>query len=111
MIIGNFAYDPKADTYTGDITTLTFQRQNVHLRPVQKTVDKEPDYRVVAATANGPVEFGAAWKRTSRDDAEYLSVAIDDPALNAPLNAAMFSAENGETAALVWNRPKRKAKG
>ena len=110
MIIGNFNHDAKADTYTGDITTLTFHRDNVQLRPVTKSSEKEPDYRVMAQTALGTVEFGAAWKRKSEKGQNFLSVSIDDPALSGALNAALFPGENGDTAALVWNRPKRKAK-
>jgi uncharacterized protein (DUF736 family) len=106
MIIGNFNRDAKADTYAGDITTLTFHRNNVQLRPVDKSSEKEPDYRVVAQTALGTVEFGAAWKRTSEKGQDFLSVSIDDPALSGALNAALFPGENGETAVLVWNRKK-----
>jgi uncharacterized protein (DUF736 family) len=108
MIIGNFKYDTKTDTYTGEVTTLTFHRSNVQIRKVEKTVDKEPDYRVVAQTSLGTVEFGAAWKRTSERGQEFLSVAIDDPSLVSALNAALFLANDGQTASLVWNRPKRK---
>jgi uncharacterized protein (DUF736 family) len=110
MIIGNFKYDAKADTYAGDVTTLTFQRNNVELRPVKKSSDKEPDYRVVAQTSFGTVEFGAAWQRKSERGQEFLSVSIDDPALPGAMNAALFTDEDGKTAALVWNRPKRKTK-
>lgn len=106
MIIGNFNYDAKADTYSGDVTTLTFHRNNVQLRPVEKSGDKEPDYRVVAQTALGTVEFGAAWKRKSERGQDFLSVSIDDPALSGALNAALFPGENGETAVLAWNRRK-----
>jgi uncharacterized protein (DUF736 family) len=106
MIIGNFNHDAKADTYTGDITTLTFHRNNVQLRPVDKSSDKEPDYRVVAQSALGTVEFGAAWKRRSEKGQDFLSVSIDDPALSGALNAALFPGETAETAVLVWNRKK-----
>jgi len=109
MIIGNFKYDSETDTYTGDVTTLTFQRTNVQLTPNQKSGEREPDYRVVASTASGNVEFGAAWKKTSEKGQDYLSVAIDDPALPGSLNAALFPSEDGETAALVWTRPKQGA--
>ena len=105
-IIGNFKYDVEADTYTGNVTTLTFHRDSVQLVPNEKNGEREPDYRVVAATALGTVEFGAAWKRTSERGQAFLSVAIDDPALPASLNAALFPSEDGATAALVWTRPK-----
>lgn len=109
MIIGNFSYDKKADTYAGDITTLTFQRTDVQLRPAEKTgAAKEPDYRVVTKTPNGTVEFGAAWSRTSEAGKAFLSVQIDDPALSEPLNAALFATDSGKGATLVWSRFKKK---
>jgi uncharacterized protein (DUF736 family) len=106
MIIGNFTYDAKADTYYGDVTTLSFYA-TVELRPIEKSADKEPDYRVVSKAGFGTVEFGAAWKRASERGQDFLSVSIDDPALTDPLNAALFTAEDGKTAQLVWNRPKK----
>jgi uncharacterized protein (DUF736 family) len=109
MIIGNFSYDKKADTYTGDVTTLTFHRDDVQFRPVKSREGKEPQYRIVSRTAHGAVEFGAAWKRTSEKGQDFLSVSIDDPALPGALNAALFAAEDGKSATLVWSRPKRKA--
>ena len=77
--------------------------------PNEKSGEKQPDYRIVGKTAHGNVEFGSAWKRTS-EKGEFLSVSIDDPALPGSLNAALFTAEDGETATLVWTRPKRKRK-
>ncbi len=34
-----------------------------------------PDYRILA----GATEFGAAWKKTSNEGRDYLSVKLDDP--------------------------------
>jgi uncharacterized protein (DUF736 family) len=109
MIIGTFKKDAQADGYTGHITTLTFQRNQVQLVANEKGSDKEPDYRVVGNNGSGTVEFGAAWRRTSEKGQEFLSVSIDDPALPGALNAALFDAEHGDTASLVWTRPKAKA--
>ena len=109
-IIGNFKKDAKSDCFTGDIVTLTFNRTGVQFKPNEKSGEKEPDYRISGKTAHGVVEFGAAWKRTSEGGREFLSVSIDDPALPGALNAALFTAEDGEAATLVWNRPKPKAK-
>jgi uncharacterized protein (DUF736 family) len=107
MKIGNFKYDRKADTYTGDIATLTFQRSGVQLKPVEKSGDKQPDYRLFGD--NGSVEFGAAWKRKG-EKGEFLSVEIDDPALAGTLYGAIFTEKDG-TAQLVWSRSsKKKAK-
>ncbi len=110
MIIGNFSYDRKTDTYTGNVTTLTFHRGDVQFRPVKKPNGKEPNYRIIADTPLGSVEFGAAWNRRSEKGQPFLSVAIDDPALPGALNAALFDAEDGKTATLVWSRPKSKVK-
>jgi uncharacterized protein (DUF736 family) len=105
-IIGNFKHDAKTGSYTGDIVTLTFNRKDVQITPTEKSGEKGPDYRVVGKTAHGTVEFGAAWKRTSDKGQDFLSVAIDDPALTGSLNAALFPSEEGDTANLVWTRPK-----
>jgi uncharacterized protein (DUF736 family) len=105
MIIGNFTYDANADTYEGGIRTLSFSTK-VELRPVEKSGDKEPDYRIVAETIEGIVEVGAAWKRKSEKGQDFLSVSIDDPALSGAINAALFPGENDENAVLVWNRRK-----
>jgi uncharacterized protein (DUF736 family) len=109
MIIGSFLYDAGEDTYAGNITTLTVVRSDLRLRRAEKSGNKGPDYRLIAETAFGHVELGAAWKRTSDNGRDFLSVAIDDPALPGPLSAALFTDENGENASLVWNRQKPKA--
>jgi uncharacterized protein (DUF736 family) len=108
MIIGHFSYDHQSDTYFGTITTLTLQRGNLVLRPTNKSGEKEPDYRFVQEADDGTVEFGAAWKRSSGQGRDFLSVVLDDPALPASLNAAMFLSDRDDTATLVWQRPKPK---
>jgi uncharacterized protein (DUF736 family) len=108
MIIGNFRYDAQNDTYAGDITTLTLQRGNVFLTPNDKSSEKEPDYRVLQQREDGIVEFGAAWKRTGEHGREFLSIMLDDPSLPSPLNAVMFTADDGEGTRLVWQRPTKK---
>jgi uncharacterized protein (DUF736 family) len=109
MIIGNFTYDTDKDVYTGALMTLTVHREEVRICANEKKADREPDYRVVAQTAWGTFEFGAAWKRTSERGQDFLSVSLDDPSLGGPLNAALFLDEDDDSAALVWTRPKAKA--
>jgi uncharacterized protein (DUF736 family) len=108
-IIGNFTYDPADDTYVGAITTLTLHRQDVTLCPANKSHDREPDYRIVQEQESGTVEIGAGWKRTSERGREFISIVLDDPALPAPISAAMFLADQGCNATLVWQRAQRKA--
>jgi uncharacterized protein (DUF736 family) len=82
----------------GTIKTLTLNVKAV-IRPSDKENDKAPDYRVFA----GPVEFGAAWKKTSREDREYLSLKLDDPSFPAPIYASLVEGEGGEQR-LIWSR-------
>lgn len=105
MIIGNFRLED--DSFRGEITTLTLRRTDVVLRPTNKTGEREPDYRIVQETETGTVELGAAWKRQSGKGREFLSVVLDDPALPASVNAALFLADHDDTATLVWQRAKK----
>jgi uncharacterized protein (DUF736 family) len=110
MIIGNFTYNQAKDTYSGEIQTLTLLRKKVLIRPAESKSEKGPDYRAVAESPVGAVELGAAWKRKSEANREYLSVTLDDPALPRVLNAALMPAEDGQNAILIWSRAaKRKA--
>src|ERR1700743_1319488 len=107
MIIGSFDFDSKSNTYTGYIQTLLLDFAGVQFRPNTKASDKEPAYRIIIDRPQGAdLECGAAWSRTSEKGKAYYSVMIDDPGLAQPLNLALFPADDGQTAALVWNRPK-----
>jgi uncharacterized protein (DUF736 family) len=103
MILGYFAYDRQADEYSGKLITLTVQMDNILFRRSEKSGKREPDYRVIADTSIGPVEIGAAWKRTSGRGQEILSVKLDDPTFAKPVNAALVL-DQKDTAALVWTR-------
>ena len=72
----------------------------VQVRPAEKSSDKAPDFRIFA----GRAEIGAAWKKTSNEGRDYLSVKLDDPSLPAPILANLFEMEGGEFE-LIWSRP------
>ncbi|MGA2841708.1 MAG: DUF736 domain-containing protein [Steroidobacteraceae bacterium] len=105
MIIGNFTYNAAKDTYAGEIRTLTLLRNKIAFRPNTPNTDKGPSYRVVIEGVVGAIELGAAWKRTSDAGRDFLSVSLDDPALDRPLNAALMPSEDGNHAILIWSRP------
>jgi uncharacterized protein (DUF736 family) len=86
----------------GAINTLNLRIKSVQFRPIDKVNDKAPDFRVVSAG----VELGAAWKKTTSDQRDYLSVRLDDPSLSKGISAAMFEVEDGYT--LVWSRPPKR---
>ncbi len=96
--IGTFT--AQGDGYTGSIKTLTLNVRSATLRPNEKSDDKAPDYRIFA----GQTEFGAAWKKTSRENREYLSVKLDDPSFPAPIYASLVEVEVEGGHSLIWSR-------
>ena len=105
-IIGHFTAS-KDGGWEGTIQTLSINAK-VRLVPNDnQSVDKSPAFRVFA----GKSEVGAAWKARSQGEAarEYLSVKLDDPSLPEAISAAMFEAEDGRQASLIWSRPKSAA--
>ena len=85
-------------SYAGSIKTLSLNVKQAQLRPVDKESENAPDFRIFAAGT----EFGAAWKKTSRENRDYLSVKLDDPSFPAPIYANLVDAEEGYS--LVWSR-------
>ena len=75
------------------------------LVPIERTTRDAPDFRVMA----GMAEVGAGWNATSTDGEPYISVKLDDPSFNAPINAALWPSQTDGDYDLVWNRPKRDA--
>lgn len=63
-----------------------------------KRRDALPALRVFA----GPVEIGAAWKRTFKENTVYHSVRLDDPSFPTPIFANLVEDEGGYT--LIWSR-------
>ena len=95
--IGTFTKSDAGD-YNGAIKTLTLNVKQATLRKAEKDNDKAPDFRIFA----GQTEFGAAWKKTSRENRDYLSVKLDDPSFPAPIYASLVDADEGY--ALIWSR-------
>lgn len=86
------------DGFNGALRTITL---NVKCKivPITKDGDKGPDYRVLA----GVTEIGAAWKRQSKANRNYLSVRLDDPMFPAPVNARLID-EGQDALSLYWSR-------
>lgn len=85
-------------TIRGAIRTLTLNVKTAVFRPAEKSGDQAPDFRIY----DGAVEFGAAWKKTSRENRDYLSVKLDDPSFAAPIYASLVDADEGYS--LIWSR-------
>ena len=95
--IGTFVKTAEG-SFNGSIKTLSLNVRTAQLRPNDKTDERAPDFRIFA----GATEFGAAWKKVSRDNRDYLSVKLDDPSFPAPIYASLVDAEEGYS--LIWAR-------
>ena len=88
-----------ADGFTGTIRTLTLDLKATIAEQVTDN-DKAPAFRFYV----GKVEFGAGWKKTSREDREYVSCKLDDPSFPNPIYASLVASEDGQTHSLIWSR-------
>ena len=95
--IGTFT-STTTGNFTGSIKTLTLNVKSAVLRKAEKANDNAPDFRIFS----GATEFGAAWKKTSKEDRAYLSVKLDDPSFPAPFYASLVDADEGYS--LIWSR-------
>ena len=48
--------------------------------------------------------FGAAWRKTSNEGREYLSVKLDDPSFPPPIYASLVEVEGEDGLSLIWSR-------
>ena len=96
--IGTFTANSKGE-FTGVIKTLTLNTKTT-LRPVEKEGEKSPDFRISTAD----MDIGAAWKKTSREGRDYISVKLDDPSFPAPVYATLSETDTAGEYALIWSR-------
>src|SRR3954471_16991960 len=87
-------------SFTGAVKTLSINAKAT-IKPADRTKNKAPDYRIFSGSA---VEFGAAWKKTSGEGREYLSVKLDDPSFPAPIYATLIESEEPGASSLIWSR-------
>ena len=99
-VIGAFTR-AKDGGWQGKIGTLSNTLKARFVPNDDRRSDAAPDFHIVSAQC----DFGAAWvRRSGVDNQEFLSVQLDDPTLERPISAALFYAESGDRAQLVWNR-------
>ena len=94
-----------ANTYTGEIVTLSVQAKNVRIVPEEnRSNENAPSHRVFV----GKAEIGAAWTKRSNEGRDFLGLKLDDPSFTAPIYANLFDDEGGDTYSLIWSRPNGK---
>lgn len=99
--IGTFKKD--GNGYAGSIETLTL-RAKITFEPSNKSSDNAPDFRVFQISDDFTSEIGAAWKKTSREGAEYLSVSIDDPSFSEKIYCRLVKTGSEQGHTLFWER-------
>jgi len=99
--IGTFKKE--GNGYSGQIETLTLKAK-ITFEPTDKKSDKAPDFRVFQIADGFTSEIGAAWKKTSQEKAEYLSVSIDDPSFAAKINCRLVKTGSEQGHSLFWER-------
>lgn len=101
-IIGQFSKQDDGG-YSGTIQTLTYTTR-AYFEPLSKRSDKSPDYRITC----GLSELGAAWKR-SGDKGEHLSVRLDDPSFQAPIDCRLVKTGIEHGYNLIWERDRKRS--
>ena len=95
-------FTKEGNHFHGEIRTLSLSIL-ADFEPLAKKGEKSPDYRV---TAEGS-ELGAAWKKTSQDGTEYLSVSLDDPTFASPIHCRLVKTGTEVTHTLTWERARK----
>ena len=101
--IGTFKKE--GNGYAGNIETLTLKAK-ITFEPQEKRSDKAPDFRVFHISDDFTSEIGAAWKKTSKEGAEYLSGSIDDPSFPERINCRLVKTGSEHGYTLFWERPR-----
>ena len=99
--IGTFTKD--GNGFSGSIETLTLKAK-ITFEPNSKKSDNAPDYRVLLIADSFTSEIGAAWKKSSKEGAEYLSVSIDDPSFVEKINCRLVKTGSEQGHTLYWDR-------
>lgn len=99
-VIGKFATS-KSGGWEGRICTLSLNLRAKFIPNDDRPADCSPDFYVSTLGC----QIGVAWRRDplGASGKPYLSVQLHDPVLPAPISAALFPSEDGQTANLVWN--------
>jgi uncharacterized protein (DUF736 family) len=91
----------------GHISTLALDCAVLLLPTGEATGSSRPAYRVHAEkAADNLVEIGAAWRKQKKDGSgnSFLSITIDDPSFERPINVAAFTDGSDDTYQITWRR-------
>ncbi|WP_417514768.1 DUF736 domain-containing protein [Minwuia sp.] len=96
-----------AQALQGHIATLALDCSILLLPTGEATGSSRPAYRVHAEkAADTLVEIGAAWRKQKKDGSgeSFLSLTLDDPSFERPINVAAFANGSDGTYQITWRR-------
>jgi uncharacterized protein (DUF736 family) len=93
--------------YTGKIVCPLISGSLV-LNRVEKVSPKSPNYEVLQRVGGELMEVGSAWTKPMEKGGCFLSITIDGPHMDKPLNVSAFPKDgNAEVLEIVWQRPRK----
>jgi uncharacterized protein (DUF736 family) len=99
MIIGKFTKN--GQNFAGSIRSFGANFPEVTFEAIRSN-GNGPDY----ALTSGGCDLGIAWKKTSNEGTDYVSVLFKGPFLKDPIWTALFQVKNQDDHVLVWNEPR-----
>jgi uncharacterized protein (DUF736 family) len=101
MICGHFTTNDQGNLL-GEVRFFG-AREQVELRRVEKASNKAPDFRILAVD-NERFDYGAAWRETSKDGRDYLSLKLDSGLFPAPVYLRLYETDVAGEHQLVFQR-------
>lgn len=97
------------NAYEGRLLTLKLDLAVRLIANGDRRSDNAPDFIIVTSNAAGSdVPIGSAWRRMARSTdhqgSEFLSLTIDDPDFERPLNVAAYQSGQPDLLDIVWRR-------
>lgn len=95
--------------FAGRIQTLLLDIEATLSPPEDPSRENAPDYWITLGKDGDGVRIGYARNRKTEEGRAYVSFAIDDPSLPAPIYAVLFPADaSNRTHHLYWTRAGRR---
>lgn len=104
--------NPEAE-YTGKIACRIINAQLKFSSEDKGGNSNAPDYSVWAKEGGNVYQLGNAWRKNGKDGSQFLSITLDSPDMDVPLNVTAFEVKGKpDELEIVWQRPRqdRKAK-
>ncbi|GHC64860.1 DUF736 domain-containing protein [Limoniibacter endophyticus] len=94
--------------YSGQLRSFGLQEQLVIVPAEPSALKNAPDYRVHLDSEDGP-DVGPAWKDSSENAGEFLSLKLDGPIFPFPIRARLFQSNDDPSSwGLHWKRPRKR---